>query len=139
MRRYLVVANLTLGGQQLLEALRGKVAEGPCTFHVLVPAGTDPHGWSHDEASDVGRARERLDAALGRFRALGADVTGEVGDARPVDGILDALRTGHYDEVILSTLPAGVSKWLRLDLVHRVNRAVDVPVTHVIAQPEAVT
>lgn len=137
MRRYLVVANLTLGGEHLLRLLRERVAQGPCAFHVLVPASADPHVWTHDEASDYQLAARRLDEALERFEELHAEVTGEVGDHRPVDAVLDALRHGHFDEVVLSTLPAGASRWLRMDLVNRVRRAVDVPVTHVVATDAA--
>lgn len=134
MRRYLVVANLTLGGEHLTEQLEKCVAEGPCAFHVLVPASADPHVWTHDLASDYDLAAQRLDEALERFGALHAEVTGEVGDHRPVDAVLDVLRRKPFDEVILSTLPAGISRWLRLDLVNRVRRAVDIPVTHVVAE-----
>ena len=133
MPRILVVANQTLGGEHLLTALRERVEAGDCRLHVLVPANPDPHGWSHSEEDDVLRARERLDAALQRFSGLGCQVDGEVGDGRPVDAILDVLRREPFDEVVLSTLPPAISKWLRTDLVHRVERAVDLPVTHVIA------
>lgn len=133
MRRYLVVANLTLGGEHLSEQLEKCVAEGPCSFHVLVPASVDPHVWTHDQASDHALAAQRLDEARERFGALHAEVTGEVGDHRPVDAVLDVLRREQFDEIILSTLPAGLSRWLRMDLVNRVCRAVDIPVTHVVA------
>jgi hypothetical protein len=67
MRRYLVVANLTLGGEHLAERVRACLAEGPCSFHILVPA-SPPHGsWTSEEGDEVALARERLDAALGRF------------------------------------------------------------------------
>lgn len=138
MTRYLVVANQTLGGEHLLERLRACVAEGPCAFHVLVPASADPTEWMHDEVSDRLLARRRLEEALERFGDLDAEVTGEVGDHRPVDAIHDALRREAFDGIILSTLPAGVSRWLRLDTVSRVERAVDLPVTHVVAEDAAV-
>lgn len=135
MRRYLVVANLTLGGEHLTRLLGDRVAEAPCAFHVLVPASVDPHphAWTHDDVSDRELAARRLDEALERFGDLDAEVTGEVGDHRPVDAILDVLRRQSFDEIILSTLPAGASRWLRLDLVNRVRRAVDAPVTHVVS------
>lgn len=132
MRRYLVVANQTLGGEQLIERLRTCVAEGPCSVHVVVPASADPTVAFHDERSDRRVARRRLNEALERFEALGVEVTGEVGDHRPVDAVLDVLRRGvEVDEIIVSTLPAGVSRWLRLDAVSRIQRAVDVPVRHI--------
>lgn len=134
MRRYLVVANQTLGGEQLMERLRSCVAEGPCSVHVIVPASADPTVSFHDEFSDRKLARSRLAEALKRFGGLGVEVTGEVGDHRPVDAVLDVLRRGEQvDEIIVSTLPAGVSRWLRLDAVSRIERAVEIPVTHIEA------
>ena len=79
----------------------------------------------------------RLDRALARFRALGADVDGEVGDGNPILAIEDALRREAFDEIILSTLPPGISRWLRLDLPSRVSERFRLPVTHLIAEPEA--
>lgn len=134
MKRYLVVANQTLGGAPLVARLKERVSEGPCAFHVLVPANVDQQGWVHDDDSDRELAQQRLADAVERFSGLGAEVTGEVGDVSPVDAILDVLRREPFDEVILSTLPAGVSRWLRLDLISRVERAVPVPVTHVVAE-----
>jgi hypothetical protein len=135
--RCLVVANRTLGCEHLVELLEERLSSGPCSIHVLVPATADPHGWTHDEASDHVIAQERLDTALERFGRLDPDVTGEIGDPRPVDAIRDVLRREEFDEVIVSTLPAGASRWLRMDAVSRLQRTVDVPVTHVVA-PEDV-
>lgn len=136
MPRYLVVANQTLGGQHLEHEIGKRLAAGRCSFHVVVPAtpSSEHATWVEGEAKLM--ARERLDAALARFRALGAEADGEVGDGRPLLAIGDALRHGNYDEIILSTLPAGASRWLKLDLLHRVERQFDVPVTHVVAAPE---
>ena len=111
MKRYLVVANQTLGGAQLLDELRRRVERGPCRFHVVVPATTSSGGWTHtlDEARTV--AQERLRQAIDQFSDLGAEVDGQVGDERPLDAMLDALRRWQCDEVIVSTLPAGASRW----------------------------
>jgi cell pole-organizing protein PopZ len=136
-RRYLVVANQTLGGEHLIRKIRGCIALGPCSFHVLAPS-SHPHEhatWDEDQARAV--AHDRLEAALARFRALGAEVDGHVGAASPVDAIHDTIREHRdrpFDEIILSTLPPGASKWLKLDLPHRVERAVNLPVTHLIAE-----
>jgi hypothetical protein len=138
-RHYLVVANQTLGGDQLMQQLRGFVAEGPCTLHVVVPASADPTSAWHDHASDHALAAARLEQAKTRFAKLGVRVTGEVGDHRPVDAVLDVLRRGEQvDEIVISTLPAGPSRWLRLDAVSRIQRAVDVPVHHVVAEEAAI-
>src|SRR2546425_8694431 len=123
MRRYLVVANQTLGGPHLVDKVRSCLAAGPAHFHVVVPA-TPPEDqavWTEGEANALAQAR--LDHALSRFRSLGAEADGEVGDARPLEAIRDALRETPYDEVILSTLPPGLSKWLKLDLPTRVAKA----------------
>ena len=120
MRRYLVVANQTLAGPALEGRIRACLAAGPCRFHVVVPA-TPPQDqavWTEGEANALAEAS--LDHALSRFRSLGAVADGEVGDAQPLEAIRDALRETAYDEVILSTLPPGLSKWLKLDLPTRV-------------------
>lgn len=139
MAHYLVVANQTLAGRHLIAEVQRRVAEDPeARFHVVVPA-TPPHEqvvWTEGAAHAV--AQERLDQALFEFRELGAAVTGEVGDPRPLDAIRDALRRETFDEIILSTLPAGPSRWLRQDLPHRVERTFGLPVTHLVAQPEDV-
>ena len=139
MGNYLIVANLTLGGEHLWEEVRERMAGGQCHFHVLVPAATDPMAgsWTIEEAR--ADATERLGRALERLGALGAEADGEVGDIRTIDATLDALRDHDYDEIIISTLPPNASRWLRLDLVSRLRRAVSVPVTHVIGQPEHAT
>jgi hypothetical protein len=136
MRRYLVVANQTLGGSHLIDKVRETIAAGPCTFHVLVPATAPGHfaTWTEGEALAV--AQERLDTALTRFKELGAEAAGEVGDPDPLQAIADALRERPFDEIILSTLPPGASRWLRQDLPHRVERSFSVPVTHVVAEVE---
>lgn len=135
MRRYLVVANRTLGGEHLVATVRALARREPCRFHLLVPA-TPPsdHMWTEGEAQKI--ARHRLEEGLARFRALGIEVDGEIGDANPILAIEDVLRSTPFDEIILSTLPPGLSRWLKLDLPHRVEAAFGLPVTHVIAKPE---
>ena len=134
MRRYLVVANRTLGGPHLLDAVRQRMQDGECTFHIVVPASHPSSAWSEGQVQ--AQAKERLDDALARFGELGTTATGEVGDASPVRAIGDVLLREPIDEVILSTLPPGPSRWLRQDVVHRVQRNYDVPVVHIVAQPE---
>ncbi len=137
MRRYLVVANQTLGGEHLIEKVRQCMESGPCRFHIVVPA-TPPKElipWTEGEAIEI--AQSRLDRALGRFRELGADAGGEVGDRNPMLAIEDALRGGQFEEIILSTLPPGMSRWLKLDLPSRVAAHFGLPVTHLIAGVEA--
>ncbi len=136
MARYLVIANLTLVSDELYDLIRERAERGSAELHVVVPAARDPSTWrSHVEDEDAAAARKRLDAAIERFSALGIDVQGEVGDASPVQAIGDVLRRGEaFDEVILSTLPPGPSRWLRMDLPARIERASGLPVTHVTAR-----
>jgi hypothetical protein len=146
MRRYLIVANQTLGADELSRAVADRAAAGPAEFWVLVPATqlTDlatpafmpgmggvpvPVHASLEESEDL--ARSRLAAALERLRAGGVTVDGEIGDPDPFRAIEHTLATGTFDEVVVSTLPARMSRWLRQDLPSRVERKFHVPVTHV--------
>lgn len=134
MRRYLVVANQTLGGAHLAEKIGEAMAQGPCRFHVVVPA-TPPGDhvvWTEGEAHAI--AGERLRRALEWLRSMGAEATGEIGDPRPLLAIRDVLYANEFDEIVLSTLPAGLSRWLRQDLPARVRRAFGIPVSHVIGE-----
>jgi len=136
MRHYFVVANQTLGGQHLEAVIQQAMEKGPSHFHVIVPA-THPRkhlAWTEGEATAL--ARERLDKALEWLKGLGAEATGEVGDERPAQAVEDALRENPCDEIVLSTLPPGASRWLKLDLPH-VLAGYGRPVTHVIAATEA--
>jgi hypothetical protein len=135
-RRYLVVANRTLAGGELVSTLRDLAAGGPCAFHVLVPATPPPdHVWTEGEAHAI--ARKRLELALARFADLG-EVTGEVGDEHPVDAIRDVLdRAERFTGVVLSTLKPGISRWLRLDLISRVE-SFGLPVIHVVGSEERI-
>ncbi len=136
MRRYLVVANQTLGGEHLLDEVRNRMAVGPSSFHIVVPATSpaDHAVWSEGEARAL--AQKRLELALARFRDLGAEADGEVGDANPIEAVRDCQSVERFDEIILSTLPPGASRWLKQDLPHRMERACGVPLTHVVGQPE---
>jgi hypothetical protein len=81
-------------------------------------------------------ARERLDAALERMRAAGLEnVEGRVGDPDPVVAVMDVWDPLKFDEVIVSTLPTGSSRWVGLDLPHRLEKLTAVPVRHVVSRP----
>ena len=135
MNHYLVVANETLGGSHMVDLVRERLREGPCSFYIVVPATPPRRTWTYDENGARSIARGRLETALSRFRALGADVGGEVGDERPLDAIRDAMRARVFDEVLLSTLPPGRSRWLKADLPRRVRAEFGVPVAHLIGFP----
>ncbi len=139
MARYLVVANQTLGADALAEKVCECMQEEGTTFHVVVPACHSRDSSWITEGHDHAEAEKRLAAALARFREFGAEADGEVGDASPVLAVNDALLAGSYDGVILSTLPAGLSRWLARDLPRRIERKLGIKVIHVTGQPEPVT
>ena len=124
----LVVANVTADSPELIEALSERAARDRCRFTLLVPR---PAGGSAGREA----AQKRLAAALERLRAEGLVVDGVVGDHDPIAAVHEAWDPLRHDEVIVSTLPTGASKWLQVDLPHRVERITDVPVKHVVAQP----
>ncbi|HEX2849563.1 MAG TPA: universal stress protein [Acidimicrobiales bacterium] len=136
MRRILVVANETLTEPHLLDEVRARAAGGDCAVHVVVPASHPTGAWS--EGSVRATAAHRLQKGLDALREMGFEATGEVGDVSPVRAIGDALIAADYDEIVLSTLPLGRSRWLKQDVVHRVQRAFPgVRLTHVMATPVA--
>lgn len=139
MGRYLIVANQTLAADQLTEKVRQLLSEGECSFHIVVPATHAKDHAFHTEGGDHALAEKRLEAALERFRAVGAEADGEVGDTNPFLAVRDCLLAdGTYDGIILSTLPPGVSRWLKQDLPHRLDRTFGLPVTQLTGQPESV-
>ena len=148
MRRYLVVANQTLGGVQLMDEVRRRAAAGPSSFHVVVP-----YTHSVDVAPALGAplppasgvatgdedyratliSQARLNQALKQMRDGGLNARGDLGDPEPLTAIGDALEGEHFDEIIISTLPTGISRWLRMDLSSRVERKFHLPVTTITA------
>jgi hypothetical protein len=132
--RVLVVAHQTAATAPLLDAVRDRAGRGQATFHLVVPR--RPHGLDKVmDPQDHGEeeARRALEDALPKLSAAaGSEVTGELGDSEPLMAIQDALSLGNYDEIIISTLPLGVSRWLHLDLVSKA-KALGPPVTHVLA------
>jgi NitT/TauT family transport system ATP-binding protein len=131
-RKYLIVANQTLGGADLADEVHKRIAEeaGPAKpeFHVVVPATAPQAQLAQVEGDAVAIAERRLQEALTHFRDFGADVSGEVGVDDPMQAIRHALAGGGYDGIIISTLPARVSRWLRMDLPHRAEREFEQPV-----------
>jgi hypothetical protein len=132
--RVLVVANKTAATPALLEAVRERAARGPCTFTLLVP--NTAHGLHRvvdPEDQDRSEAETTLELALPLLsEAAGRRVEGLIGDPDPLSAIQDAVNLHGFDEIILSTLPTRVSRWLRLDLPHKV-AGLGLPVTTVTA------
>jgi hypothetical protein len=136
-RRILLVANQTAGGTELKREIRRRMSEGSCVFTLVVPS-TPPQEhatWEEGEARDI--AMRRMESAVEEMRQMGADISGVVGDASPVLAINDVLIEQPCDEIILSTLPPGVSRWLKRDLPHRVEQRFGLPVTTVIGERQA--
>jgi hypothetical protein len=135
--RVLLVANRTAATEGLADAVRARALRGPATFHLVVP--TQPHGLHKvvdPQDGDAGEADATLARALPLLsEAAGAPVTGHVGDPEPLMAIEDALNAASYDELVISTLPRRVSRWLHLDLVSKA-RGTGLPVTHVEAAEE---
>jgi hypothetical protein len=133
--RVLVVAHKTAATPTLQEAVRQRAARGPAEFTLLVPNAAhglhkvvDPEDGETNEADDV------LELALPILSAAaGSEVQGMVGDPTPMNAIHDAINIHGFDEVIISTLPSKVSKWLRLDLPSKV-AGLGLPVTTVTAE-----
>ena len=131
----LVVANRTAQSDELLETLRERGTHGPASFTLLVPATWevgDPHGGRET-------ALRRLKGALRRLRGAGLEVEGVLGDPDPALAVEQIWDPERFDEIIVSTLPARVSNWLKLDLPRRVERFTGRSVQHVLASEEPAT
>lgn len=127
-RNILVVANVTAASPKLVEALEAEVAKAPAAFTLIVPA--TPFGGGRDAA------RAKLEEAMTRLRADGIEVEGSIGDGDPLVAVAEAWDPKRYDEIIISTLPMRVSKWLHASLPERVGKLTGAPVTHVVSEPE---
>ena len=146
--KYLIVANQTLGGDHLMDEVRRRAAAGASSFYVVVPntrwvdaarasgAPLAPATVSASAEEDHRAtliSQSRLHQALARLRAEGLDARGDLGDPEPLTAIGDALGVEQFDEIIISTLPSGISRWLGMDLPRRAERKFKLPVTTVTA------
>ena len=138
MRSYLVVGNQTLASPELETAISEQIATGGTDFHVVVPVEPAQKGFTWDEGEARAAARDRLDACIRKLESLGANASGEIGSRDPIEAVHDALRNHPVDEIILSTLPPGISRWLGQDVPTRLRGSVLVPVTVVTATRESV-
>ena len=138
MSTYLIVANRTLPSPTLAHAIAERLARGDARFHVVVPLTPVGSGFTWNEDESRIAAQGRLDAILQRLRDLGAaETSGEIGCQDPVAAVHDAIASRQVDEIILSTLPAGLSRWLGQDVPSRLRDGVDVPITVVTAKEAA--
>jgi hypothetical protein len=132
-KEVLVVANRTLGGGKLIEAVRQRAASGDVRFRLVVPQTKPSAGLVvYDEAVRES-AQVRVDLALSAVAQEGIEATGEVGDTDPFMATMDAVAVSRPDEIIVSTLPAQHSGWLRRDLIERIRNASALPVDHIVA------
>ena len=146
-RRYLVIANQTLSSPELHDLIRARAVPGETSFHMLVPQvptpaiHTDPSGLIDPSLQDsIVRSREiarqdaeqRLAAFIETLAETGASITGEVSSGDPLVAARRAMEETDFDEIIVSTLPARISRWLKLDLPNRVQRAFNLPLTSLI-------
>jgi hypothetical protein len=131
--KVLVIANRTAESPELLEALRTRTLHGPCEFTLLVPS--TPHGiaWAADMHAGGEEAEHHREAFVEELRQEGLNVAGaKVGDPDALAAIQDECNFNEYDELIVSTLPLHLSKWLHVDLPRKAKAATGLPVTHVV-------
>lgn len=148
-RRYLIIANRTLAGPGLHELVNERLAMGPAEFHILVPEETqhlmasgDPiSGFVDPEVATLvelrarfrEEAEQRLESFMEAFSRLGSSMSGEVGSADPIVATRRVMERSSFDEIIVSTLPLGPSRWLKLDLPARLRRSFPIPVVPLIS------
>ncbi len=132
MANVLVLANQTIGGQSLLDAVRERAAQGDAKFFVVVPQNRPLHGNVIYDEAVRDAAQVRVDLALAFMREEGFEGEGEIGDPDPFNAAMDAVAHYKIDEVILSTLPSTSSGWLRRDLPERIEQSTGLPVKHVV-------
>jgi len=118
----LVIANQTIVGGPLLEAIRKRAQAGPTDFTFVAPA-------------DQPGVQERLEQALAELKREGIEATGHIGDADPVTAALNAVHDEQVDEIVVSTFPAATSGWLRRNVVGRIESGAGLPVKHVVVEP----
>lgn len=151
MGRRLIVANQSMGGAELEQHVKDRIDAGATEFYVVVPMiavekesswsapdnsfGVQNPGTVDSKAVDQARRRSshRLRAMMDKVASLGGTADGGIGDSDPVAAVRTVVDAEDFDEVIVSTLPAGMSRWLKMDLPSRVDRMVDCPVTTVEA------
>jgi hypothetical protein len=137
-RNILVVANETVAGRTLREAIKAAAEDQRANVLVVSPALNTPlRHWASDEDQARAAAEERLRRSIAELERLGISARGEVGDADPVQAIEDALRTFGADQIIISTHPEGRSNWLERGVVSSARERFAVPLTHVVVDLDA--
>ena len=137
MKTILVVANETLGGRELVEAVQGRAAEGDVRFVLCVPQNRPRAGLVIYADAVHDAAQARVDLALEFLHSEGIQAVGEVGDPDPYSATIDAVHEYHPDEILISTYPETRSGWMRHDLIERVRAATALPVEHIVNDLDA--
>src|SRR5215203_1950935 len=132
MAEILVLANETIGGEKLLDAIRERHGQGDARFHVVVPQIRPRHGNVIYDEAVRDSAQVRVDLALSFMQNEGIEGRGEVGDGDPLNAAKDAIAEYGIDEIIVSTLPASSSGWMKRDLIEALESETGLPVTHVV-------
>jgi hypothetical protein len=132
MGEILVVANRTVTGQKLLDAMLAHAASGGTTFRFVVPATKPSSGLIIYDDAVRHSAEARVELAASIFAEAGLEATGEVGDADPFMATMDAVAHGRPEAIIVSTHPATHSGWQRRDLIDRIRNATGLPVEHIV-------
>jgi hypothetical protein len=137
MKRVLVVANETVAGKPLIDAVRKRAEGEDVHVHVISPQNQPKHGYVIYDEHVRDAAQNRLEMTLALLREAGIEADGEVMDPDPYSAVMDALGEQDYDEIVISTHPETRSGWLRQGLVDRVRRAARRPVEHVVVDLDA--
>src|SRR5436190_13841156 len=133
----LVVANETVGGRALIDAVKARAEKGPIHVCVICPQNQPRHGYVIYDELVRKAAENRLEITLAELREEGIDAVGEIMDPDPYQATMDGIAHFHADEVIISTHPATRSGWLRRDLVDRIRQDSGIPVEHVVVDLDA--
>jgi len=136
-RTVLVVANETIGGRPLIDAVRRYASEEETRFVLCVPQTRPRAGYVIYDDSVFDAAQTRVDLAVGFVRSEGMDAIGEVGDPDPYAATMDAVREYDPTAILISTYPEARSGWLRRDLIERIRQASGLPVEHVVTDVES--
>jgi GABA permease len=137
-RKILVIANETVGGEELFTLLGTKAEDVDEEMLLICPAlNSRVRTWTSDEDPARADAQDRLDASLARLATAGVSARGEIGDGDPLQALEDALREFPADEIVVSTHPPGRSHWLEQGVVEQARHRYDVPVTHVVVDRAA--
>ena len=132
-KRVLVVANETVGGDELMEVIGELALAGKSLFYVVCPAlNSRLKTWTSDEDPARAAAHMRLHATIERLSSVGIEAQGDIGDVDPLVAVEDAVRLFRPNELVVSTHPAGRSNWLERGVVSALRERYEMPVTHVV-------